>query len=480
MREERRRDLVIFDFDGVLADLRLRTESTRRAVRELFASAGVDRPFRPLLRQLDEALAVVAERDSAERADELRRAVWAMIDADEERAARVAALRPGVHEALEALEERPVAIFSNNRRDVVEAVLGRHGVDPSRFVAIVGRDGAASIKPGADPILALIAAQEVLPERVYLVGDHVYDMQSACAVATHLSASEASARLGASATATPTVIGIGLHTEQARRLSLEEAGASFLARDLDEALQLICAPRFPLGLSIVLLAYNEEAAIGPAIEEARRFGRLFLESYEIVVVDDGSNDGTAEAIAAASGPDLVVLRHAANMGMGCSMRDGYAAASQPYRAHLPGDRQVRPPSLLPFLPLCRPRVVVRSHYRQPHADRLRELYSWAFRRLMALVGGLHVDFAGTYVFHLDLWRAVNPKRTGASTFVYSYELLEEFRRLGARFRAVTITPLLREAGVSKVDSTTRIVRVLRELAQSRIRRLRGALGGADG
>lgn len=467
MAESAARDLVIFDFDGVLVELGLRPDETRLALRELFRRAGLDVEFRPMSVRLEESLERVAALHSPQRADELRREAWAIIDADERRAATGASLRPGVRRVLDALRDQRLAVISNNRRDVVEAVLARNGIESSRFVAIIGREEARPIKPSAAPLLSVIAGLETPPGRIFSVGDHIFDMRSA--------------RLASDALPErPPIIAVGLHAEQSKRIELERAGAGFLIANLDELVPLVRTPRLPLALSIVLLAYNEAGSIGAAIEDARRFGSIYLDAHEIVVVDDGSRDGTAAEIESVSGPDLVVVRHSTNLGMGASMRDGYAAASLPYRVHLPGDRQVRPQALLAFLPHCQAGAVVISHYLRPHAGRLRELYSWAFRRAMSVVGGLQVDFAGTYVFHEGLYRRVDPRRTQASTFVYSYELLEELRRAGALFREVSISPLLREVGSSKVDSARRIVRVLGELAQSRARRLRNIFGGRDG
>ncbi|HVR70780.1 MAG TPA: dolichyl-phosphate beta-glucosyltransferase [Vicinamibacteria bacterium] len=79
-----------------------------------------------------------------------------------------------------------------------------------------------------------------------------------------------------------------------------------------------------LELSVVIPAYNEAARLPRTIERVERFlaGRL----YEIVVVDDGSTDGTVEAARAVAGRDLVVLRNDVNRGKGYAVRRGMLAA----------------------------------------------------------------------------------------------------------------------------------------------------------
>jgi glycosyltransferase involved in cell wall biosynthesis len=80
----------------------------------------------------------------------------------------------------------------------------------------------------------------------------------------------------------------------------------------------------PLKLSVVIPAYNEAATIEPLLE------RVLAAPYdkEILVVDDGSTDGTRELLAARDGRDGVrVFLHERNQGKGAALATGFAAAS---------------------------------------------------------------------------------------------------------------------------------------------------------
>lgn len=75
-----------------------------------------------------------------------------------------------------------------------------------------------------------------------------------------------------------------------------------------------------MAVSIVIPAFNEEAAIGPVLMSIRALGL----SAEIIIVDDGSADNTAQV---AESMGARVVRHPVNCGYGKSVKDGVLAAS---------------------------------------------------------------------------------------------------------------------------------------------------------
>ncbi len=76
-------------------------------------------------------------------------------------------------------------------------------------------------------------------------------------------------------------------------------------------------------LSVVVPAYNEENGIGAVLDELQHvLGELDL-VYEIIVVDDGSLDGTADVMRPLVGDSrIVLLQHPANRGYGASLKTG--------------------------------------------------------------------------------------------------------------------------------------------------------------
>jgi glycosyltransferase involved in cell wall biosynthesis len=95
--------------------------------------------------------------------------------------------------------------------------------------------------------------------------------------------------------------------------------------------------RAPVAVSFVVIAYNERAVIGDCIASVQ--AQQGLDSHEIVVVDDGSTDGTTELVSqlAASDATLRLIRHQENRGRGAARATGVKAARGKFLAMVDGD-----------------------------------------------------------------------------------------------------------------------------------------------
>jgi dolichol-phosphate mannosyltransferase len=105
-------------------------------------------------------------------------------------------------------------------------------------------------------------------------------------------------------------------------------------------------------LSLVIPAYNEEAGICQAIEEAAAALAQLADRFEIIVVDDGSTDDTARIVShAAEGlPQVRLLRHPENRGYSAALRTGFEAARYERVAFTDADCQFDLTDLARLLP----------------------------------------------------------------------------------------------------------------------------------
>ncbi|TCR66937.1 glycosyltransferase family 2 protein [Rhizobium sp. BK376] len=88
-------------------------------------------------------------------------------------------------------------------------------------------------------------------------------------------------------------------------------------------------------LSIVIPAFNEENGVGSMLEELEQA----LPDAEIIIVDDGSSDGTCEKVSQFR--SVTLIRHLFNRGYGAALKTGMRASSRPYIAWFDADGEMR-------------------------------------------------------------------------------------------------------------------------------------------
>lgn len=227
-------------------------------------------------------------------------------------------------------------------------------------------------------------------------------------------------------------------------------------------------------LSYFFPAHNEEANVEGLVAEALTTLPSLADSFEIIVVDDGSRDATgrlAEALAA-SHPDVVrVVHHAKNQGYGAALRSGFRAARYEHVGFTDGDRQFRVADMGRLIDRLvapdEPDVVVGDRIKR--ADPLvRTVYARLYRLANRLFYGLRVrdvDCA-CKVFRRSALEGIAVESGGA---FFSAELLIKLEAAGRSVVEVGVPHYARTAGSPTGAKPSVVLRAVRDFWRLRLR-----------
>jgi glycosyltransferase involved in cell wall biosynthesis len=220
------------------------------------------------------------------------------------------------------------------------------------------------------------------------------------------------------------------------------------------------------GVSIVLPCLNEEANIAGAIRDARAAAAPAAEDYEVIVVDDGSTDGTGRIARefVDADPYVRLIVHPRNRGYGGAVRSGIDAARMDWVLLTDGDRQFDLRQLTDIVPLTASADAVwgRRIARRDTIRRRACAAAWnGLVRALFRLPVRDVDCAFKLI-RRDLLRRCELRARGA---MISTELAVQCRAQGARFAEVGVDHRPRVAGAETGGNPRVILRAFRELAQ---------------
>lgn len=221
-------------------------------------------------------------------------------------------------------------------------------------------------------------------------------------------------------------------------------------------------------ISVVIPVYNEAGCLRAHVDALRPLlSELAQDDWEIVLVDDGSHDGTGQEIAALAAADRHVrgCTHARNRGKGAAVRTGVLATRGDAVLFCDADMSTPPDTLREFMGVLRSGVDVVVGNRKSGAARIERwqppVRTWlglGFTRLSNLMTGMSVsDYTcGFKLFRGDPGRAVFAE-TETDGWVFDVEFLARAARRGLVIREVPVR-------WKHVDDTR--VRVLRDVIRS--------------
>jgi glycosyltransferase involved in cell wall biosynthesis len=219
-----------------------------------------------------------------------------------------------------------------------------------------------------------------------------------------------------------------------------------------------------VSVSVILPAYNEEKNLRHAVDSARVVLSQIAKAWEIIVVDDGSIDGTAavceELVGQCDG--VRVIRHDYNRGYGAALKSGILAARHELIFFTDADGQFDLRELERFVEWADDYDIVMG-YRAKRRDpwhRLINAFGWNILvRIVFRVRVRDVDCAFK-LFRRDVFDRVQMRSAGA---MINAEILAQATRLGMRMREVQVSHYPRCYGKPSGANIAVIMKAFREL-----------------
>jgi glycosyltransferase involved in cell wall biosynthesis len=147
------------------------------------------------------------------------------------------------------------------------------------------------------------------------------------------------------------------------------------------------------GLSIFFPAYNDSGTIASLVIVALRTARRLTPDHEVIVVNDGSADGTADILEELAHiyPEVRVVHHEQNRGYGGALRTGFASATREIIFYTDGDAQYDPSEMEALWRRFDSQVDLVNGYKISRSDPLhRVIIGRLYHQIVKLLFGLTV------------------------------------------------------------------------------------------
>ena len=147
-----------------------------------------------------------------------------------------------------------------------------------------------------------------------------------------------------------------------------------------------------LSLSVFFPAYNDAESLPELLERTFQVVPRLSADYEVLVINDGSTDGTAavlQKLALRYAPHLKIITHETNRGYGAALRSGFAACSKDLVFYTDGDGQYDVREIEKLWTKMRPDVDLVKGYKLNRADGKARIwigraYNWVVRHLFRI------------------------------------------------------------------------------------------------
>ena len=216
----------------------------------------------------------------------------------------------------------------------------------------------------------------------------------------------------------------------------------------------------PPSLSVCFPAYNDSGTIASLVLNALKTASKLAPNYEVIVVNDGSTDSTAQLLdtLASVYPELRIVTHQSNRGYGAALRSGFSVASKDVIFYTDGDAQYDPTEMELLWDQMGPGVDLVNGYKISRSDPwhrifIGRLYHYIVKILFGLVvRDVDCDFRMMRRIIFDTVRL--EKDSG----VICLEMMKKIQDAGFKIVEVPVHHYHRAFGQSQFFNVSRIYR----------------------
>lgn len=220
-------------------------------------------------------------------------------------------------------------------------------------------------------------------------------------------------------------------------------------------------------ISAFFPAYNDAGTIGSLVIAVSNTLAQLTDDYEVIVVNDGSQDYTAEVLddLATRLPHLRVIHHQRNRGYGGALRTGFSSATKELVFYTDGDAQYDPRELALLVPALTHEVDVVNGYKIDRSDPLhRKIIGRVYHHTVKLLFGFKLRDVDCD-FRLIRRKVFDVVDLESDSGTICLELVKKVQDAGFRFAEVPVHHYHRVYGKSQFFNFKRIWRTLVQLIQ---------------
>lgn len=215
-------------------------------------------------------------------------------------------------------------------------------------------------------------------------------------------------------------------------------------------------------ISVFFPCYNDKGTIASLVLDARTVLEKITDDYEIIVVDDGSTDGSRDLLLAMQGdtPQLKLVMHENNRGYGGALRSGFKAASKELVVYTDGDGQYDVKELPLLLEKMADGIDVVNGYKIKRNDPLyRIVIGWLYQYFIKALFQIKIKDVDCD-FRLIRKKAVEAIKLESNTGTICIELVKKIEKAGFKFKEVGVHHYFRTYGKSQFFNFKRVFKTL--------------------